>query len=60
MQLLDVSAERFAERAAQVDALGFDETFRRMWILYLAYSEAGFRAGYLDVRHMLLTERDRP
>ena len=23
-------------------ALGFDETFRRMWSLYLAYSEAGF------------------
>jgi cyclopropane-fatty-acyl-phospholipid synthase len=39
----------FDARADEVAALGFDETFRRMWSLYLAYSEAGFRAGYLDV-----------
>ncbi|WP_227870158.1 SAM-dependent methyltransferase [Streptomyces otsuchiensis] len=49
--------ERFNEREAEVDALGFDETFRRMWTLYLAYSEAGFRAGYLDVQQFLLTSR---
>ena len=35
-------------------ALGFDETFRRMWTFYLAYSEAGFRAGYLDVSQLVL------
>ena len=46
----------FEERAAQVEALGFDETFRRMWSLYLAYSEAGFRAGYLDVQQMTLVK----
>jgi cyclopropane-fatty-acyl-phospholipid synthase len=45
---------RFEERAAEVAALGFDETFRRMWSLYLAYSEAGFRTGYLDVQQMTL------
>jgi cyclopropane-fatty-acyl-phospholipid synthase len=28
---------------------GFDEMFRRMWEFYLAYCEAGFRTGYLDV-----------
>ena len=33
----------------EVAALGFDETFRRMWEFYLAYCEAGFRVGYLDV-----------
>lgn len=47
--------ERFTEQSAQVDALGFDATFRRMWTFYLAYSEAGFRSGYLDVRQLLLT-----
>ncbi|NLU72867.1 class I SAM-dependent methyltransferase [Streptomyces sp. HNM0575] len=47
--------ERFAERAPEAAALGFDATFRRMWNFYLAYSEAGFRAGYLDVRQVLLT-----
>ena len=41
--------ERFAQRRDAVAALGFDDVFRRMWDLYLAYSEAGFRSGYLDV-----------
>jgi cyclopropane-fatty-acyl-phospholipid synthase len=50
--------ERFTERAAEVGALGFDETFRRMWTLYLAYSEAGFRSGYLDVCQLLLTRQE--
>ncbi|MFJ9424837.1 class I SAM-dependent methyltransferase [Streptomyces sp. NPDC101249] len=50
--------ERFTERAGEVDALGFDETFRRMWTFYLAYSEAGFRSGYLDVQQYLFTRED--
>jgi cyclopropane-fatty-acyl-phospholipid synthase len=48
--------ERFEANTAQVAALGFDETFRRMWSLYLAYSEAGFRTGYLDVAQFTLTK----
>jgi cyclopropane-fatty-acyl-phospholipid synthase len=48
--------ERFEARAAEVARLGFDETFRRMWSLYLAYSEAGFRTGYLDVAQFTLTK----
>ncbi|MFD6299255.1 class I SAM-dependent methyltransferase [Streptomyces sp. NPDC060235] len=48
--------ERFTERADEVAALGFDETFRRMWTFYLAYSEAGFRSGYLDVQQYLFTK----
>lgn len=48
--------ERFTERADEVDALGFDETFRRLWTFYLAYSEAGFRAGYLNVQQYLFTK----
>ncbi|GAA4868350.1 SAM-dependent methyltransferase [Actinomycetospora straminea] len=38
----------FLEREPEVRALGFDETFVRMWDFYLAYSEAGFASGYLD------------
>ena len=41
--------ERFIERRDTLSALGFDDVFQRMWELYLAYSEAGFRSGYLDV-----------
>ncbi|MGW2592929.1 class I SAM-dependent methyltransferase [Streptomyces sp. NPDC001515] len=48
--------ERFAAARPAVTALGFDTVFQRMWEFYLAYSEAGFRSGYLDVRHLLLTE----
>lgn len=38
-----------------IRAQGFDETFRRMWEFYLAYCEAGFRTGYLDVFQLSMT-----
>lgn len=47
---------RFEEHADDVDQLGFDEVFRRTWSLYLAYSEGGFRSGYLDVAQLALTK----
>jgi cyclopropane fatty-acyl-phospholipid synthase-like methyltransferase len=31
--------------------LDLDEVFTRMWDFYLAYAEAGFRSGYLNVYH---------
>ncbi|CAO3439418.1 class I SAM-dependent methyltransferase [Azospirillum endophyticum] len=40
---------RFLEAGPRVAALGFDERFRRLWDYYLAYCEAGFRAGTIDV-----------
>jgi cyclopropane-fatty-acyl-phospholipid synthase len=46
--------ERFDAHAREVDALGFDATFRRMWDFYLAYCEAGFATGYLDVAQIVL------
>ena len=36
---------------------GFDETFRRMWEYYLAYCEAGFASGYLQVSQLQFTRR---
>ncbi|MFF5503723.1 class I SAM-dependent methyltransferase [Streptomyces roseolus] len=48
--------ERFTAHRPAVTALGFDPVFQRMWEFYLAYSEAGFRSRYLDVRQLLLTE----
>ncbi len=44
----------FNARWQEVTALGFDETFRRKWEFYLAYCEAGFTAGYLDVAQVRL------
>jgi cyclopropane-fatty-acyl-phospholipid synthase len=49
--------ERFAERSVEVGELGFDEAFKRMWAFYLAWSEAGFRSGYLDVVQWVLARR---
>ncbi len=45
---------RFFDHEEQVEELGFDQTFRRMWELYLAYSEAGFGSGHLDVAQLVL------
>ncbi len=36
-------------RALDASQSGFDERFRRMWLYYLAYCEAGFRHGSIDV-----------
>ncbi|MBA2954899.1 methyltransferase domain-containing protein [Nocardioides sp. MAH-18] len=46
--------ETFLARRDDVLALGFDETFIRMWHFYLAYSRAGFASGYLDVQQLVL------
>lgn len=46
---LRVWRERFVGRREEVLALGFDPVFLRLWEFYLAYSEAGFRSGHLDV-----------
>ncbi len=44
--------DRFTTNWPAINAQGFDETFRRMWEFYLAYCEAGFSTGYLDVVQM--------
>ncbi|ACY19451.1 Cyclopropane-fatty-acyl-phospholipid synthase [Gordonia bronchialis DSM 43247] len=50
--------ERFLAADDEVAALGFDHTFARMWQFYLAYSEAGFRAGYLDVYQFVFAREE--
>lgn len=47
--------ERFLAAEETVAALGFDHVFRRMWEFYLAYCEAGFRAGRIDVSQLTLS-----
>ena len=41
--------ETFNANWESIRSQGFDETFRRMWEFYLAYCEAGFGVGYIDV-----------
>jgi cyclopropane-fatty-acyl-phospholipid synthase len=45
---------RFNQNWPSVAELGFDGVFRRTWNFYLAYCEAGFAAGYLDVNQLLI------
>lgn len=54
---LAIWRQRFEDAAARVEELGFDETFRRMWSFYLAFCEAGFRSGYLDVQQIAMEAR---
>jgi len=56
-QTLRLWEERFMARSADVQGLGFDEIFQRMWLFYLCYSRAGFETGYLDVQQIVLDRR---
>ncbi|PKW26727.1 SAM-dependent methyltransferase [Phycicoccus duodecadis] len=49
--------ETFNANWSEIQQHGFDETFRRMWDFYLAYCEAGFATGYLDVAQIRLARR---
>jgi cyclopropane-fatty-acyl-phospholipid synthase len=40
---------RFENAWEEIQGLGFDERFRRLWRFYLSYCEAGFRAARTDV-----------
>jgi len=48
--------ERFRSAWPSLATLGFDERFRRLWEYYLAYCEAGFLAGNIDVRQMVFVK----
>ena len=41
--------ERFLERWNDIKKLGYSEEFRRKWVYYLSYCEAGFAEGSIDV-----------
>ncbi len=47
--------QTFECRTEELEQLGYDEKFRRKWIYYLCYCEAGFRKRYIyDVQMVLL------
>jgi len=47
---------RFVENEEEIKSLGYDDSFRRAWIYYLCYCEAGFEEGYTGDIHLLLTK----
>jgi len=49
-------AARFQAAWRAITELGFDERFRRLWLFYLSYCEAGFRTGRTDVIQVSLAK----
>ncbi len=52
---LAIWAEDFSGVWDDIKDHGFDERFKRMWLFYMAYCEAGFRTGRIDVAQYALT-----
>ena len=48
--------ERFHDAWPELRTLGYDERFRRIWDLYLAYCEAGFRERRISDVQLLLAK----
>ncbi|WP_322521761.1 cyclopropane-fatty-acyl-phospholipid synthase family protein [Guyparkeria halophila] len=46
--------ERFDAVEDELDIMGFDHRFRQTWRYYLAYCEAGFLAGRINVAQVIL------
>lgn len=49
--------QQFLHAWPDIQAIGFDGRFKNMWEYYLAYCEAGFSTGSIEVSHFTL---DRP
>ncbi|MHB8220171.1 MAG: class I SAM-dependent methyltransferase [Acidimicrobiales bacterium] len=57
---LDRWRSRFSENRSAIAALGFDESFLRLWDLYLAYCQAGFLEGRISDVQMMLAKPGWP
>ncbi len=47
--------QRFRDASAQLDALGYDRRFRRLWQFYFAYCRGGFLARQISDVHMVFS-----
>lgn len=54
IRTLQLWNERFESAYDDIRDLGFDERFIRMWRYYMAYCEAGFKAGRVDLARITL------
>ncbi|WP_413557414.1 class I SAM-dependent methyltransferase [Bdellovibrio sp. HCB209] len=48
-ETLKIWRDNFNQQLPKVHAMGYDDTFVRMWNLYLSYCEGAFRAGRINV-----------
>lgn len=54
-QTLAIWKRRFEHRWHEIKKFGYDERFKRIWLYYLAYCEAGFRTHRVNVGHLVLS-----
>jgi len=52
---LELWRQRFDASWDQIQGLGLNERFRRIWHYYLAYCQAGFTEHRIDVRQFSMT-----
>ena len=52
--------DTFMDRLPEVRAMGFDTRFARMWQYYLAYCEAGFARGNINVSQYVIANDGTP
>ena len=52
--------QRFTHARQDIEKLGFDERFRRMWLYYFGYCEAGFNARTISVVQLTASGYDTP
>jgi cyclopropane-fatty-acyl-phospholipid synthase len=52
--------ERLTAQLGELSELGYDERFQRIWMLYLAYCEAGFAEGRIGDFQLLLAKPMSP
>ena len=50
--------QRFDEHRDELEALGYDERFRRMWTFYLAYCEAAFLERHVSNVQVVFAKRE--
>jgi cyclopropane-fatty-acyl-phospholipid synthase len=54
---LGIWRDNFRAAWPNLKPLGFDDRFRRLWEYYLAYCEAGFLSGNIDVRQVVFAKQ---
>ena len=52
---LSIWSKQFNSAWPKISKLGFDNRFQRMWNLYFAYCEGGFKSGSIDVKQIKLS-----
>ena len=48
--------QNFVEKWHEIEKLGYNETFKKLWEYYLCYCEAGFRHKSIDVTQFILNK----